>query len=416
VDQLQPRYLAARIGYEIGHRPYEALSDALEGLGPELVATTNYDTNLETYATALALYDGFDSSGEWHGFSPDASARGTANSVDYVKLHGSVNWCLTPSAVAGRVTKTNLAVGARPVGADGSQLQPYLILPADPKDRLPDPVAFELRKRFWDGLMRAELAVVVGYSFRDEYMSMLFLQALHGNKDLRLLVVDPKAEAIRNLFVGLYDEQVSALPTEFGGAAFANEFRKALCDELGYALIQPPQRIAKTPAGEVLDVVPDGATLAQAADTLCGRAIAIPNPQYPERPVMAMYGPYARLGSHGDFIAFFRLRCDGAEDLAPGRKILVLQVAARQAARVKQDEAAHIVAERWVTAEEACPSSRFHVIPLHFTWNPDAWQEGSLELRIIVASRGGEPESKAVSRLWIDTRWVRKAGPPTGMG
>ena len=402
---LQPLPVAQRLG------SYEQLVCPLRGLGPELVATTNYDTNLEQRAPELQLYDGFDVSGNWVGFPEAASRQGAPWRVDLAKLHGSVNWYAVWRVPEPEVHRSGLTVGARPVGADGMPCQPYLILPPALKDRASDRVAASLRERLWRGLMQAELIVLVGYSLRDDYLQDMLVCALDQNSDLRLLLVGPHAEAIRSRFVGLFDEQVHAVTASFGRKEFGSQLRDALREQVGIHLTVPPSTQRVTYRSRFWTPVPESASMVGDPLAFGGEVIVVPKPQHPQEHRMVLYGPYATLDPAGQYKAFFRVRAPGAESLPASRDVIVLELASRQAPAVATDEGAQVVSHRVIRAGELCPSNRFATFDVDFDWPLDVWDRSSLEMRIITIPHGPHPSS--LSELRIDTRWVRYVRPLT---
>lgn len=405
VRRLQPLPVAQLLG------SYEQLLGPLRGLGPELVATTNYDTNLEQRASALQLYDGFGVSGGWVGFPEAASRHGVAWRVDLAKLHGSINWYALPAVPEPEVHRSNLTVGVRPVGTDGMPCQPYLLLPPARKDRAGDRVSAMLRERLWRGLMQAEMAICVGYSLRDEYLVDLLYHALHDNADLKLLLVGPNAEAIRSKhFVGLFDEEVYAVTARFGDKSFEALLSSAVRERVGMRLVEPPSTRQVSFKSRMWTPVPESAFMDSDALAFGGRAIIVKEPQHPSRSTMILYGPFAILEQPGRYQAFFRIRAEGAADLPASRDAVVLQVASRHSPAVMTEDGAQVVSERVVRAEELT-GSRFATFDVGFEWDLDVWDSSSLELRIITIPRGDHPQG--LSELRIDTRWVRYTGPLT---
>jgi len=404
VRLLQPNPVAQRLG------SYEQLLYPLRGLGAALVATTNYDTNLEQCAPELQLYDGFDVSGKWVGY-PDADLRdGVAWRVDLAKLHGSVNWYALPSVPEPEVHRSGLAVGARPRGADGMPCQPYLILPPALKDRASDRVAASLRERLWRGFMQAELIVLVGYSLRDAYVREMLHYALERNTDLSLLLVGPDAEDIRaRHFVDLFTEQVHAVTASFGDQSFEGLLASALRERVGIRIVEPPSTQRIPFRSRDWTPVPESAFMESDARSLSGKAIIVREPQDPTGTNLVLWGPYGRLEDPGRYTAFFRIRAEGADVLPASRDIIVLEVAARQAPKVATDDQAHAVEQRAVRAEDLQPCDQFVTLSVDFDWDLNLWDHSSLELRIFVVPYG--PHSKGLSEMRIDTRWVKYIGP-----
>ncbi len=402
VGRLRPLPVAQLSG------SYEQLLGPLRGLGPELVATTNYDTNLEQRASPLKLYDGFDESGNWRGFPEEASSREAEWSVDLVKLHGSINWYSLSTIPEPEVRRSDLTVGMQSFGTDGLARRPYLLLPAMNKDQASDRVSAVLRERLWRGLMRAEMVLCIGYSLRDEYLASLFLSALIKNTDLRLLLVGPNAEAIRSDFVGIADEQVHAVAAKCGDRDFAERISRAIREDMGMRLVEPPSTSSVSFRSKRWTPIPESASMGADALAFGGRAIVIDGAQHPITPTMILWGPYATLEQPGRYQAFFRICANGAVDLPTSRDAVVLEVASRRAPVVAPEDKAETVNQRVVRAGEL-PDGQFVTFNVDFEWDLDVWDSSSLELRIFTIPRGDHPQG--ISELRIDTRWIRYTGP-----
>jgi hypothetical protein len=173
------------------------------------VFSVNYDTSIELLAHyhKRSYTDGF--AAEW---SPDSLDR---NDVDIrlFKLHGSVLWYQS------NVAKTYLKVPIDSM-ADvrlytGEKTFPLMIYPMR-KWQYAEPL-MELMvalKRRLEKEKETTLVVVVGYSFRDDYLRDVFWDAFRANRKALMVLVDPRAEQIYQSRLRFYTKDVPSSLSE----------------------------------------------------------------------------------------------------------------------------------------------------------------------------------------------------------
>jgi hypothetical protein len=161
-----------------------------------IVGTTNYDKAIENFCDfkKYSCIDGFKEirgAHRWTNGQFYYPERIEGETYVYLyKLHGSLDW---KEHRHGDIVKTNEE--ARPT--DPNYKGNLLIYPTlDPKPRENEPfttIVNEFKKRISD----ADLCIVVGFSFRDKYISDLILQLMSTNK---LIIIGEKANnGLRNL-------------------------------------------------------------------------------------------------------------------------------------------------------------------------------------------------------------------------
>lgn len=194
------------------------------------IFTTNYDLAFETAArrARFAVIDGFGYGGsDFDGGSFDLDyVRRRPNEqlilepsvFQLLKLHGSVDWTATGSAVSKTVGKPDNPVLIYPSAAkyQMSYQQPYL----------------EFMSRFQIALRQPDVGLlVVGFGFNDEHLNAPIASAIRSNIGLRAVVVTPGArESWRaptiawvedlitrgdrrlSIFSGTFDDLVRQLP------------------------------------------------------------------------------------------------------------------------------------------------------------------------------------------------------------
>lgn len=192
--------------------------------------TTNYDLAFETAArrARFNVIDGFGYGGhEFDGGSfdldyvrrrPHEQLALEPSVFHLLKLHGSVDWSVTGSAI-GKVSAT--------------PTNPVLIYPSAAKYQLSYQQPYlEFMSRFQIALRQPDVGlIVVGFGFNDEHLNAPIEAALRGNIGLRAAVVTPGARAAwrsdsiawiedliergdrrLSMFTGTFDDLVKHLP------------------------------------------------------------------------------------------------------------------------------------------------------------------------------------------------------------
>jgi SIR2-like domain len=164
---------------------------------PLVIFTTNYDPAIEEFRAhspaKYALHDGFfhdeDSTtylwkrSQFDSFQPSKAKK----DIVLFKIHGSTSWTKTVRGIAKSPTPIFVE--------DDSVHENVLIYPANRKVAIDEPF-FTGYDYFQKCMENCSLCVVIGYSFRDYDSLTKLMSASRTNKRLRLLVLDPNAEAI----------------------------------------------------------------------------------------------------------------------------------------------------------------------------------------------------------------------------
>ena len=171
----------------------EYLKELLKFDPPLEIYSVNYDTCIEqlSHTSHMRYTDGFDTYWNREKFDKDFF------DVKHYKMHGSIIW------YENKKTKeyVKIPVHAFTEGKQvdlkliyGEDVEPLLIYPAQKQEYI-EPLT-ELQLMFKKRLMDKEtkVLVVVGYSFRDSYISYMLWDAGRVNDDLRIVLVDPKAQ------------------------------------------------------------------------------------------------------------------------------------------------------------------------------------------------------------------------------
>lgn len=167
------------------------------------IFTVNYDNAIEALCEEhdLPYTDGFGP--DW---GPGNFKRGNY-CVRIYSIHGSISWYRT------RRKRSLVRIPVDPTTQvryytddDTSEMMLY---PTFTKAEQAEPYATlleEMRRRL--SSTETKTCVVIGYSFRDEYLNELFRNAMHVNRDLLLVIVDPSdAEEIAYYRLAAEDER-----------------------------------------------------------------------------------------------------------------------------------------------------------------------------------------------------------------
>lgn len=181
---------------------------------PIEIYTTNYDNVVEQFCALydISYTDGFQLNWNIANFE-------TNSQLNIYKIHGSLSWY---QAKSGKFIKIPLMVDNNQEDfrlQNGEKLEDMLMYPMQKWER-PGPLLdlmYRLKSRLNSN--STKLVVVVGYSFRDEYLKMLFLEAMKNNKNLHLVIISPSALKIKKTLLEddpkMLDERIICYPSVF---------------------------------------------------------------------------------------------------------------------------------------------------------------------------------------------------------
>jgi len=153
------------------------------------IFSVNYDTCIEQFCKEynLGYTDGFEL--YWHPELLDGDYD-----VNLYKIHGSVMWYLTD-----RDTYVKIPIATREKDEikliTGETAKTLMVYPMGGKWVYAEPL-LELIRRLHEKLEKAKICIVIGYSFRDDYIRKLFFEAGRTNKDLTVFLIAPNAGKI----------------------------------------------------------------------------------------------------------------------------------------------------------------------------------------------------------------------------
>ncbi|MHA1344485.1 MAG: SIR2 family protein [Promethearchaeota archaeon] len=171
------------------------------------VYTTNYDNIIEQFCfhNNIDYSDGFELFWDLKNFEKKNIQ------LRIYKIHGSLGWYQTSS---GRFIKipllleSNLNSNNKFVLHTGEEISDMIMYPMQKWER-PGPLLdliYLLKQRL--NSLNTKIVISAGYSFRDEYIRLLFIEALKSNKDLQLIIITPSAEKTKRRLLKEVDKDL----------------------------------------------------------------------------------------------------------------------------------------------------------------------------------------------------------------
>jgi hypothetical protein len=161
---------------------------------PVEIFSTNYDTCIEqlSHANHMRYTDGFDIYWSPENFDKEFD-------VKHYKMHGSVIWYEDVKTKECVKIPVHGFVEGKPVALRliyGEDVKPLLIYPAQKAEYI-EPLT-NLQLKFKERLFskKTRFVIVVGYSFRDNYIIHMLWDAARVNEDLHVIIVAPNAQEI----------------------------------------------------------------------------------------------------------------------------------------------------------------------------------------------------------------------------
>jgi hypothetical protein len=170
----------------------EYLKELLKFDTPLEIYSTNYDTCIEqlSHINHLRYTDGFDIYWNGENFNKDFD-------VKHFKVHGSVIWYENKKTKEIVKIPVHGFIEGKKVDLRliyGEDVKPLLIYPAQKPEYIEPLTELQLmfKKRLID--KKTKILVIVGYSFRDDYIIHMLWDASRINDDLHILLVSPTAQ------------------------------------------------------------------------------------------------------------------------------------------------------------------------------------------------------------------------------
>ncbi|MGD6809603.1 MAG: SIR2 family protein [Candidatus Bathyarchaeia archaeon] len=170
------------------------LKELLKFEKPIEIFSTNYDTCIEqlSYTNHMRYTDGFDI--YWN-------SKNFETPFDFLhyKMHGSVIWFENERTKECVKIPVHSFVEGRPIELKliyGENVQPLIIYPAQKSEYIEPLTELQLmfKQRLCDN--STKVLIVVGYSFRDNYIVHMIWDAARVNEDLTIVIISPNAQQI----------------------------------------------------------------------------------------------------------------------------------------------------------------------------------------------------------------------------
>lgn len=176
-------------------RPFVTLTEDR----PLEIFTLNYDATIEIFCEnkGIDYTDGVNPYWDENDFSGN-------HEVNLYKLHGSLYWLRTKFGKILKVPIKGLKITDVKYLTD-EPVSEMMIYPAIEKNKQLDAYSW-LSQKFRDKLKKAELCVIIGYSFRDSDIKNHITESLSINQNLWLVLVDPSATKIKENVFSLTDD------------------------------------------------------------------------------------------------------------------------------------------------------------------------------------------------------------------
>lgn len=186
---------------------------------PTLIFSVNYDTAIEQLCNVYkkSYTDGFDYSWNPKLFQNDK--------LDFhlYKLHGSIMWYKTDR---GDYLKLPLPPQDGKVKLIFGEEAHHLILYPMQKWEFDEPL-LEMMQQFRTYLEKSTAVIVVGYSFRDPYMTKIFHDAARKNRNLFVVLVSPNARKIyeENLRYYFIEDKKNSVPSSLENRVLCLQYK-----------------------------------------------------------------------------------------------------------------------------------------------------------------------------------------------
>lgn len=220
---------------------------------PLEIYSTNYDTCIEqlSYLNHRKYTDGFDVYWNGENFKKDYD-------IKHYKLHGSVIWYQNIKTKECVKIPVHAFSEGKPVNLKliyEEDVKPLLIYPAQKSEYI-EPLT-DLQLMFKQRLFSKDtkVLVVVGYSFRDDYIVHMLWDAARANEDLHIIFIAPNSKEIFDKRLKLIDkdspsrihDRVICLPYPFCKVIY--QLRNKYLNNLSYLLRVEEEAIETERAG-----------------------------------------------------------------------------------------------------------------------------------------------------------------------
>jgi SIR2-like domain len=197
IEQIVCQLLSAKS--EVGLNYLDFIQDTINKYSSDNIDifTLNHDLVLERYLNDkhIPFVNGFDEHGKYNG----NLFENPIEKLSLYKLHGSINWRNYYLHNEGK--KENICIPDGTI-VDTSSLEDQPIILIGTRNKMEDYYGFsiftELHNRFFESLSNANRLIVAGYGFRDNGINDRIVNWIAGDKERKIVVIDPNSTDIFN--------------------------------------------------------------------------------------------------------------------------------------------------------------------------------------------------------------------------
>jgi hypothetical protein len=200
------------------------------------IFTTNYDLSFNRFLETkeIEYFDGFSGGDRKGGRARFSDIWGSITSVNFGKLHGSINYYEHED---GSVARYSTSLSEEDIINEGI-MDKIMIYPIGEKYATRTPY-FEILSKFRATLIDEKVVIVIGYSFRDDPINNSFIDRItrFKKKNFKIILVDPDVEKIIHEYLPkVLQQAVTPVKAKFGNGN---------CEDLVVSAIQdrPPRDI-----------------------------------------------------------------------------------------------------------------------------------------------------------------------------
>ncbi len=196
-SEQQIRYLEPILGFIEEYTPLDIIS-------------VNYDTCIEQFCNVYEIQyeDGFDI-----GWNPEVFDRPNVR-IRLYKLHGSVIWYRSDRGGYIKLPIMTDAAGIKLI--TGEKAESLMLYPMQKFDYAEPLLELLIKVKNIVQNQLCRVLVVVGYSFRDDHIRRIILDAAAKNRELIVILIDPKASQIYHEKLKYYDADLH-IPSSLNG-------------------------------------------------------------------------------------------------------------------------------------------------------------------------------------------------------
>jgi hypothetical protein len=200
----------AIVEYEDNVQYLEPFLELIEESRPLDIISANYDTSIEQFCNfyRLTYQDGFDVN--WN----SATFQRENTDIRLYKIHGSVMWY--QSDRGGYIKLPVMTRESKLQLISGEKAENLMLYPMKKWDFVEPLLELLIEMKHKIESESCKFLIVVGYSFRDDHITRILIDAAKKNRDLLVILIDPNAYQIYSTKLKYYDNS-KKIPSSLDG-------------------------------------------------------------------------------------------------------------------------------------------------------------------------------------------------------